>query len=242
MRQVDLWNTERRGTLIISDPRFGTHFLQKIVADRVRPYRAVEQQNEIDIQPADVAPIGHTLAQLAARAPYQVAIVNSVNAKTELLADPGLLESWHVIRLTRRDKVGWMRSWALFFLHPASEVSSTNRDRLLHHGTPAQSYIENLHRWGPVELDAAVIKDIASNLCLHTLSLLIPADEEIDYDELPDLQSEHTRWKANDYPDLSMQALFSGYDRVGPLLKYWTAQTMYGRIVRTMYGRFRKDS
>lgn len=230
MRQADLWRASRRGTLIVSDPRFGTHFLQKIVADRVRPHRAVDTRSEIDKQPEIDQPIRLTLAALAGESAYQVAIVNSVNAKTELLADPGLLEPWHVIRLTRRDKVGWMRSWAWFFLHPGSEVSSGHADRLLHHGTSAQSYIENLHRLGPVELTPDVIKDIASNLCLHALSPLIPADEEIDYGDLPGLQSEHTWWKGNDYPDLSMQTLFPGYDRIRPLLEAWSAKDVRGRF------------
>lgn len=223
MRQADLWNAGRRGTLIISDPRFGTHFLQKIVADRVRVYRPVSTHSEIDKQPQAQTPVGRTLAQLASMSTYQVAIVNSVNAKTELLADPTLIESWHVIRLTRRDKVGWMRSWALFFLHAASEVHSVHDSRLLHHGTSTQTYVENLRRLGPVELDPAVIKDIASNLCLHTLSQLIAVDEEIDYDDLPDLQSEHTWWKGNDYPDLPMHELFPGYDRIQALLETWPA-------------------
>lgn len=222
MRQADLWNADRRGTLIVSDPRFGTHFLQKIVADRVRSNRGVDAHSEIDRLPETQASIDRTLARLAGQSNYQVAIVNSVNAKTALLADPDLMAAWHVIRLTRRDKVGWMRSWALFFLHPASEVASTHEHPLLHHGTPARSYIENLHQLGPVELNPAVIKDIVSNLCLHALSLLIPADEEIDYDDLPGIQSEHTWWKGNDYPDLPMQSLFTGYDRIEPLLRAWT--------------------
>ena len=230
MRRVDLWDAGRRGTLIISDPRFGTHFLQKIVADRVRAHRAVDTNNEIDILPEADQPVRLTLTRLADQSHYQVAIVNSVNAKTELLADPDLLDQWHVIRLTRRDKVGWMRSWALFFLHQASEVHGAGHDRLLHHGTSSQAYIKSLHDSGPVELDPVVIKDIASNLCLHALSQLIPADEEIDYDELPDLQSEHTWWKGNDYPDLPMQALFPGYDRIRPLLEAWTVTTGRGRF------------
>lgn len=222
MRQADLWNPSRCGTLIISDPRSGTHFLQKIVADRVRPHQSVEINGEIDKQPESQAPVAGTLIQMSAETVYQVAIVNSVNAKTALLANPDLLAPWHVIRLTRRDKVGWMRSWALFFLHPGSEVYSTHDDRLLHHGTSARAYIENLHQSGPIELDPEVIKDIASNLCLHALSLLVPADEEIDYDDLPGLQSDHTWWKGNDYPDLPMHTLFTGYDRIRPLLQAWT--------------------
>ena len=230
MRQVDLWNAGRRGTLIVSDPRFGTHFLQKIVADRVRAYRPADTQSEIDKLPETEDPIGLKLTQLAGESNYQVAIVNSINAKTALVADPALLEAWHVIRLTRRDKVGWMRSWVWFFLHGASEGNHAGHNRLLHHGTAAQAYIESLRDAGPVELTPLVIKDIVSNLCLHALSLMIPVDEEIDYDELPDLQSEHTWWKGNDYPDLPMQSLFPGYDRIEPLLRTWTASA----------GRFRK--
>lgn len=221
MRSVDLWNPSRRGTLIISDPRSGTHFLQRIVADRVGPYQIVETNSEIDKKPENQTWLAKTLNSLAARPAYQVAIVNSVNAKTELLADLSLLEHWHVIRLTRRDKVGWMRSWAFFFLHPGSEVYSTEANRLLHHGTSAQSYIETLRQVGPIDLDAAMIKNIAGNLCLHSLSLLIPVDEEIDYDDLPGLESEHTWWKGNDYPDLPMQALFTHYDRIQSLLEAW---------------------
>lgn len=237
---LTLWNPDRRGTLIISDPRCGTHFLQRVTSDRVQEHGSVDRNGEIDIpktptrlqvgQLNENLPIAPQLAALEMKSAYQVGIVNSISAKLELLADPSLLRSWHVIRLTRRDKVGWMRSWVLFFLHPNSDLYSTLGDRLMHHGTGIEHYTETLRRSGAFELTTQVIKDIVGSLTLHTISPVIPVDEEIDYDQLPGLQTENNPWKGNDYPDLPMDVMFSGYARLQPLLENWNNVHTKGRF------------
>lgn len=233
-----LWNPERSGTLIVSDPRCGTHFLQSIVKDAVADHRACQTNGEIDLDSAtgDLGLLTARLEQMAKSPDYQVGIVNSLSAKTEILARPSMLSRWHVIRLTRRDKVSWMRSWCLFFLSAGSEVNvKTDRSHvIMHHATTEDIYRSNLDSHGPIRLHSDLIKDLSANLCLHVLCDLIPADEEIDYDDLPGLQSEHTWWKGNQYPDISMHDWFENYHEIEPLLLAWT------RVSRA--GRFRESS
>lgn len=240
LKAKNLWNPDRRGTLIISDPRCGTHFLQRAVISQVTPHRPIDRNGEIDIPKKtpqlqvgeyyENLPIGPQLAALEKKSAYQVGIVNSISAKLELLADPALLAPWHVIRLTRHDKVGWMRSWVLFFLHPKSALYSTLGDSLMHHGTGIEHYTETLRKSGAFELTPQVIKDIVGSLTLHTISPLIEVDEELDYDQLPHLQTEDNPWKGNDYPDLPMDVLFSSYDRIQPLLEHWHHNRTTGRL------------
>lgn len=226
--QVRLWNPDRKGTLIIGDPRTGTHFLQRIVQDRVAGLREVEINHEIDLAPIKGLPgsVRHTLIAAAQRDSYQIAIINKANAKIELLSDPAVLDQWHVIRLTRRDKVSWFRSWGLFFLHQKSEVNvapstANDDDRMLHHGTPESIYRQALVQHGPVIIDNRAVDEACGSLCLHAIGKLIAVDEEIDYEDLPNLQSEHTWWKANHYPDVSMEEMFVNWKEIQALLEYW---------------------
>lgn len=226
--QARLWNPDRRGTLIVGDPRTGTHFLQRIVRDRVADHRGVQVNHEIDLAPIRGWPrsVRTVLEQLASQDSYQIAIINSATAKVELISDPAALERWHVIRLTRQDKVSWFRSWALFFLHGRSEVNAAapatgQDDRLLHHGTPEASYREGLARHGPVMIDSRAVDEACGSLCLHVLAKLIAVDEEIDYEDLPGLQSEHTWWKGNEYPDITMQDMFVNWQEMRPVLEHW---------------------
>lgn len=226
--QARLWNPRHRGTLIVGDPRTGTHFLQRIVRDRVADEREVQVNHEIDLAPIRGWPraVRDTLRDLAARDRYQIAIINSATAKVELTSDPGALEHWHVIRLTRRDKISWFRSWALFFLHGRSEVNveagpGTTDDRLLHHGTSEESYRQNLTSHGPVVIDSRAVDQVCGSLCLHVLAKLIAVDEEIDYEDLPGLQSEHTWWKGNQYPDMTMEEMFVNWQEMRSVLEHW---------------------
>lgn len=226
--QARLWNPERKGTLIVGDPRTGTHFLQRIVRDRVADVREVQVNHEIDLAPIKGWPrsVRDTLAAIAQRGSYQIAIINSATAKVELISDPAALDQWHVIRLTRRDKISWFRSWALFFLHRRSEIhvdppSSGDDDRMLHHGTPEHSYRQGFAQHGPVIIDSQAVDEVCGSLCLHVLGKLIAVDEEIDYEDLPGLQSEHTWWKGNRYPDMAMHEMFVNWQEMRVVLEDW---------------------
>jgi len=226
-----LWDPLKQGTLIVSDPRTGTHFLQRAVADRVGPHRAVVRNDEIDLDPTTAWPgsVGRVLDQLIGQDQYQVAIVNSVVAKTELIARPDLMRHWHVIRLTRRDKISWFRSWALFFLHAHSEHHRGDGP-LLHHGTTQETYLHSLTSQGAIELDGHSVKDIGGNLSLHLLCKMVAVDEEIDYENLPALASQYTEWKANQYPEIGLDRLFTNWAEIEPLLASWSAVDPPGRF------------
>lgn len=226
--QVRLWNPDRKGTLIVGDPRTGTHFLQRIVRDRVADLQQVQVNHEIDLAPIKGWPrsVRDTLAAMAQRDSYQIAIINSATAKVELISDPAALDQWHVIRLTRRDKISWFRSWALFFLHQKSEVhtsaaASGPDDRMLHHGTPETSYRQALEQHGPVIIDSRAVDEACGSLSLHVLAQLMAVDEEIDYEDLPALQSEHTWWKGNQYPDIAMHDMFVNWQEIRAVLENW---------------------
>ena len=229
--QPRLWNPVCKGTLIVSDPRTGTHFLQSTVADLVAQHRAVSSNGEIDLEPTKDWPgsTGRILRQLAQQDEYQVAIVNSVVAKTELIARPDLMTDWHVIRLTRRDKIGWFRSWALFFLHEHSEHQDMS-GCLQHHGTAQETYLRSLDRHGPMQFDGLKVKSIGGNISLHVLAKLVAVDEEIDYDDLPALASQHTHWKGNQYPQVDLNRFFTNWPEIEPLLANWSAIDPPGRF------------
>lgn len=232
---VPLWQPDRKGTLIVSDPRFGTHFLQRIIADAVARERPVEKNDEIDLAPIQGWPqsVRSVLERLGDRESYQVAIVNSVVAKNELIAHPEALAQWHVIRLTRRNKIGWFRSFGLFFMHEHSELNSTpeqRTSRLLHHGTPQEDYLDSLASQGPMIIDAQTVNQIGGNLSLHLLSKLVAVDVEVDYDDLPGMQSEHTWWKGNQYPDMAMDQMFADWSEIEPILANWHEIDLPGRF------------
>lgn len=220
-----LWDPHKKGTLIISDPRAGTHFLQRTVADMVSQHQAVVRNDEIDLEPTKNWPgsVGRTLTGLAQRPEYQVAIINSVVAKNELIAHPDLTVNWHLIRLTRRDKIGWFRSWALFFLHEQSEHNQGPSGPLQHHGTSQETYLQSLASLGPIKIDGEGIKHIGGNLSLHVLCKMVPVDEEIDYDDLAALETQYTRWKANRYPEVALDRLFANWSELEPLLISWSS-------------------
>lgn len=232
IRQTNLlWHPERRGTLIVGEPRSGTHFLQKVIRDRVQPFMPVSINDEIDLEitPGGSSPTAGRLIGLEARDGYQVAIVNSSHGKAQLIADPELLHSWYVVRVTRQDKIGWFRSWAMFTLHVLGEGNNppggTKPDmQFLHHNTPQEVYLEGIRRQGPLRLDARMISQACANLYLQQLGDLIPADETVDYDDLYNYQTEHTWWMENQYPepehhrDRSRQ-LFENWDDIAPILE-----------------------
>lgn len=236
-RRPKLWDPNKRGTLIVGDPRTGTHFLQRVIADLVAADRAVASNDEIDIQwqahwPRTVRAALESLAQGDA---YQIAVVNSVIAKAELIAHPAALDHWHVIRLTRRDKVGWFRSWALFFMHENSEHNQLQSVDLtsgyfLHHGTASETYLSMLERSGPIVLGEQDIKQIGGNVSLHVLSKLVAVDQEIDYDDLPALQSADAHWKGNRYPDIDLAKFFENWGEIQAMLAGWADVDVPGRF------------
>lgn len=232
-----LWNPDKRGTLIVGDARTGTHFLQRVIADRVVLDRSVRCNDEIDIGWQAYWPrtVRAALDALEDDRAYQVAIVNGVVAKNELIAHPSAIEHWHVIRLTRRDKVGWFRSWGLFFMHENSEYNQQQRVDLqsgffLHHGTSSDAYLSSLQRRGPIVLGAQDIEQIGGHVSLHVLSKLIAVDEEVDYDTLPALQSDNAHWKGNQYPDIDLAMFFENWPEIEAMLAGWTDIDVPGRF------------
>lgn len=122
-----LWRPDRRGTLILSDHRFGGHFLQDVILQRIpndqgtkfeinRPSPSLPGDRASDL----VHYINMRFDQCVAQCQYPILLINDAYVKLTLLANRNELDNWHKVRLTRRDKVSWFISWWLFIQHQNS--------------------------------------------------------------------------------------------------------------------------
>lgn len=123
----DLWRPDREGTLILSDHRFGGHFLQDVIFQRVpddqgtkceinRPGPSLPGDRASDLIPY----INTRFDQCVAQSQYPILLINDAYVKLTLLANRKELDRWHKVRLTRRDKISWFISWWLFINHQNS--------------------------------------------------------------------------------------------------------------------------
>lgn len=111
----------RRGTIIIGNPRFGTHFAQNICRQR-----AYEQGLDV-IQHGEIVPHrsskacvlpGDLPGFLSNVSPnqYRLIIINHEEHKIPIADNTTLLDDWHVLRIDDDDKYRWFWSW-FWFMH-----------------------------------------------------------------------------------------------------------------------------
>lgn len=133
---LQLWRPDRKGTLILSDHRFGGHFLQHVIAERVPGNRAGKFEITGPNQAIGVEPT-HDLSQYTttrfdqcvSQVGYPILLINDVQVKLALLAARPELDQWHKVRLTRRDKTSWFISWWLFIHHQNSMMYASHDEQ-----------------------------------------------------------------------------------------------------------------
>lgn len=233
-----LWNLDRKGTLILGDHRFGSHFLQAVIADclgdRCRPLGLALCANGTDIIPSDAvdrADILCSFEQLTNAPDYSCLIVNDAVEKLTIMSRPDLLDHWHIVRLVRTDKIKWFISWWFYVRHTESNLHRRRMrpEGFHHHGTPRDNYQAWLGKQGRIRLDDRDILDLKLQLACHLLNYDIAADLEIDYEQLAALSTEHVAWKANEYPSSRLEDMFENADVLERLLLLWNRVQIKGR-------------
>ena len=97
--ELEFWNPNKTGTLIIGSPRVGTHFLEKIVCHHVGD--SAQQHSEELLGDLSASVFIEKLLDYQSVPGYHTLIVNNSFQKMLLKAYPELLKSWHCIQIGR---------------------------------------------------------------------------------------------------------------------------------------------
>jgi hypothetical protein len=202
-----LWNPNKVGTLIISYYRSGTHFLHDTIDDQC-PFETImrgEICNDNSIQ---------QLIELTNNdMPYKICILNNTTPKFYLTSADELLSKWHVVHLTRKNKLNhFMSHW--FWFQNTLDQQKSDSGNFLHHATKNSVYRQHLN-----EVKKSVSVDFVIQWLMEQLiNYHIKADVSIDYDELIDYQSEDIAWAPNQYENIQLEDIIVNYQEIKNLL------------------------
>lgn len=190
----DFYNLEKRGTVIISTYRSGTHFLLDSLC--------LHLGNTVNLGELDNPEIPQTAA-------YSVSIINAVVPKIMLVKEQELLKDYHVVCLTRNDKIN---HWISYYVWRQFNTEQQRFDdsNLPHHGGDKSKY----HDLPIQEYD---LSQIENWLTEQYIVNLFQSDALIDYDDLSKLESD-IRWTPNDY-DKTLSQLFTNHKEIENMLK-----------------------
>jgi hypothetical protein len=202
---ITMLDHNKVGTLILGYYRNGTHFLSDVIADhhlKIRQYGEICNDNTL----ADF----ETLTKIPG---YKICILNNTVPKFFLKGRKDLLKKWHVINLTRNDKVHhFISNW--FWMQNSEQERLRDTGQFKHHDTDHSSY-KNLLTDGRITYD---IHLIATWLQEQLINLYLPSDVTIDYSELPDLATNNIKWQPNRYDTITLNDLFDNHKEIENLL------------------------
>ena len=212
-----LFDLNKKGTLIISTYRSGTHFLHDYIADVLG--------NE-HVSLCDEICNDNTINQLikltsSDNNQYKVAILNNKMPHYYLFNNKELLQQWHVVRLTRNDKSHhFISHWFWKQNFKDNDFSIDVTDFIFqHHGTDNQTYVEHMPKKTQFDI-ADLIVWLQEQLSIFH----IKSDVSIDYSELKDYSSNNIQWKPNQYNNIRLEDLFTNHDEIKILLDGFTPQ------------------
>jgi hypothetical protein len=197
------------GTLILGYYRNGTHFLKDVIVDQ-----------HPDIMKLDEVCDDNTLSDLERLidiSKYKICILNNTIPKFFLASRRDLLKKWHVINLTRHDKVQhFISHW--FWMQNTTQERFHDTGKLKHHNTEHDSY-KNMLAQGRGTYDPhAIVVWLQEQLINYHLD----SDATVDYNELPDYSTDNIQWQPNNYGTLTLQDLFDNYKDLENLLENFT--------------------
>lgn len=201
MNISEFYNNKKKGTLIISSYRSGTHFIYDNLLSYLRFNSiAINTYNEVD----DI--------KFLETNRYGVAIINAVSPKLELVMNQNLIKDWHVVRLTRVDKkYHWISYYVWkYFNTVRQQFDNTN---LPHHGGTRDRY----QHIPQVEFS---LPEIETWLLEQLLINLFIADISLDYNELSSVTDTVFKWNPNDY-NLTLEKLFTNHFQIGKYLEHY---------------------
>ena len=202
-----LWNQDKIGTLIISYYRCGTHFLQDAINDCATfPTRII---GEI----CDDNSIQQLVKLTDNNTSYKICILNNSAPKFYLTSADDLLSKWHVINLTRNNKINhFISHW--FWFQNSNDQRQTDTGKFQHHNTDNSVYRQHLHeikKTIPVDF---VIQWLQEQLINHSIT----SDVLIDYDNLIKYQTDNIRWEPNRYENIQLKDIITNYKEIQDLL------------------------
>jgi hypothetical protein len=152
---------------------------------------------------------------------YPVAIFNSIQSKWDLLTTAGrqLQDRWHLVRLTRRNKVSHFISHYFWSLN--SRDSNTDVE-FGHNNTDHIVYVRWLMQQPPVHMP---IDHVMTWLQEQLIMYHVPYHSVLDYDDLPHYQGT-IAWTPNRYQGIGLEHLFSNHAEISDVLTNFTS-TVY---------------
>lgn len=197
----------KKGTLILGYFRNGTHFLQDAITDRMNNLALAHDEICTDNSADQFKTITTSASTL-----YNVAILNNTSPKFYIQSQRDLLSKWHVINLTRNDKIHhFISQW--FWSQNASDERFCNTGKFKHHGTEHSSYKSVLGAPQHVDMGSLIVW-----LNEQLINYHIPSDVTIDYSELPDYQTDNLSWRPNQYNDIQLSDIIENHQEVYNLL------------------------
>lgn len=203
---IPLVDKTKKGTLILGYYRNGTHFLQDVICD-LNPGSAMHGEICHDNTIAEL----EQLTQLGGA--YRVCILNNTVPKFFLRNRQDLLSEWHVIHLTRTNKVNHFISYWFWEQNTAQERFN-NQGRFKHNNTDHSSYRAAVSKPPEYYSPSAVVAWLQEQL----INYHIPCNTTLDYNELPEYQTDNLNWTPNRYESIELQDIVANHKEIETLL------------------------
>jgi hypothetical protein len=211
MSEIQLYDLKKRGTIIVSSPRTGSHYLQGVICAQLRKkrihYVIQDQLNGRDIYQDINTGDGK----------YHICIANDLQSKEKLMQQTKHLEEWHVIRLIRSDIISWAISCYFMFQKNSFANPVIAHPEFLHSGTQQSVYQEHLDQC-PIYSLHLLLHEIGNRLQTYD----VPCDVGIDYADLATRFQHVLVWRPNDYPEIVWERDFKNGALVREILEAHT--------------------
>lgn len=206
---IPLVDHSKVGTLILGYYRNGTHFLRDVIVDQ---YPLIQQFDEV-CNDNTIAEL-ETLTMIPG---YKICILNNTIPKFFLVGRKDLLEKWHVINLTRNDKIShFISHWV--WMQNTQQERLQDSGQFKHHGTDHSCY-ENLLVNVP---DIYHTHSIVVWLQEQLINYHLPSSATVDYSELPNYVTDNIQWQPNKYDTITLKDMFVNHKDLEDLLSNFT--------------------
>ena len=206
---IPLVDHDKVGTLILGYYRNGTHFLKDVIVDQhpgIIQLDEVCNDNTLD-----------ELERLTDMSKYKICILNNTAPKFFLASRRDLLKKWHVINLTRNNKVHhFISHW--FWIQNTLQERFQDTGRFRHHDTEHDSYKNMLAQGRSTYDPQAIVAWLQEQLINHHLD----SDATVDYSELPRYATDNIKWQPNKYGTINLIDIFDNHKEIEDLLGNFT--------------------
>ena len=207
------YDLNKTGTLIVSQYRSGTHFLHDALLDTLgntaSGHGEICNDNTIN-----------QLQQLTTIPDYKICILNNVEPKFYLIAQHKLLSKWHVVHLTRNQKIHHFISYWFWLQNTLSEQKD-NTGKFLHHNTSTEQYKQYIKQKHYFSIGKVIVW-LQEQLISHH----IPANIKIDYADLVTIGTKNIVWKPNKYDDITLADIFENHIEIQHFLENFKIESI----------------